>query len=45
MFNESIAAILLQLGTVIDSFGGDVERKVAIPNVPSGQTIILVKTT
>lgn len=43
MFNESIAAILLQLGKVIDSFGRNLEREVAIPCVPPGKILSLQK--
>lgn len=45
MFNESIAAILLQAGDLIDSFGESLEREIVLPNMPSGQNIPIMKTT
>lgn len=45
MFNESIVAILFHVGVLIDSFGEGLEREVALPNMPSGQNIPIMKTT
>lgn len=39
MFNESIVAILFQVGALIDSFGEGLEREVSVPIMPSGQNI------